>query len=362
MQNVKVVVVGEAGVGKTSLLITHTTGSFPDEYIPSHYDNLSSNIFVDGRSYTLGLWDTAGQEDYDRLRPLSYPQTDIFLICFAVDDQTSFQKVRERWVPELNHHSPGVPFILCGLKCDLRNELDSTLDAVSMDDANSMKFEIGAIRYIEISARNNSNVIQCFEDAARFGRGGHGGHGGGPVIVMDDGRNGGGGRRRRVRECRCPSIDWKEAANQSWQCFAFLIGVSLYVAVDVGALIVANTQLNTNDECWDRLDALWLHPATFLEVGALSSLIGVGLGMCFKTLCGVDESQQDAPRLCLLIFFMVWTIMGYVVTADIRAIPQCDGQGIGKMTVSWSVVKMIEACCGSMDIVINAVMFWSASR
>lgn len=48
---------------------------------------------VDGRPISLGLWDTAGQEDYDRLRPLSYPQTDVFLICFSVVSPPSFDNV-----------------------------------------------------------------------------------------------------------------------------------------------------------------------------------------------------------------------------------------------------------------------------
>lgn len=77
--------------------------SFPHAQPVSHilttyprFDNYSASVMVDGKPISLGLWDTAGQEDYDRLRPLSYPQTDVFLICFSIVSPPSFDNVKAK--------------------------------------------------------------------------------------------------------------------------------------------------------------------------------------------------------------------------------------------------------------------------
>ena len=95
MQTIKCVAVGD-GDQKKELLITYTTGKYPQEYVPTVFDNYSPTVMIGGEPYTLGLFDTSGQEDYDRLRPLSYPDTDVSLLCFSIVAPTSFKNVREK--------------------------------------------------------------------------------------------------------------------------------------------------------------------------------------------------------------------------------------------------------------------------
>jgi small GTP-binding protein len=96
MQTVNCTLVGDADAARRTLLIAFTTGAFPSEYIPTVFDNYSANVMVDGKPINLGLWDTSGQEDYDRLRPLSYQQKDVILICFSIVSPASFENARSK--------------------------------------------------------------------------------------------------------------------------------------------------------------------------------------------------------------------------------------------------------------------------
>ena len=81
----KLVIVGDGACGKTCLLIVFSKDQFPEVYVPTVFENYVADIEVDNKQVELALWDTAGQEDYDRLRPLSYPDTDVILMCFSID-------------------------------------------------------------------------------------------------------------------------------------------------------------------------------------------------------------------------------------------------------------------------------------
>ena len=122
LEAVKFVAVGDGSVGKSCLLISYSTNSFPCDYVPTVFDSYAVNVMAGGRPNTLTLWDTAGQEEFDRLRPLSYPGTDVVLVCFSLCSPASFSNVRTKWGPEIAHHCPGVPIILVGTKADQRDD------------------------------------------------------------------------------------------------------------------------------------------------------------------------------------------------------------------------------------------------
>ncbi|KAG7664484.1 RAC1 [[Candida] subhashii] len=175
MRSIKAVVVGDGGVGKTCLLISYTTNTFPNDYIPTVFDNYSASVMIDGEPIKLGLWDTAGQSEYDRLRPLSYPQTEIFLVCFSIVNPDSYLNVRSKWIPEILHHCPkDILILLIGTKLDLRDdysildELDSNgLKPITYQQGKKLAMEIGAIDYMECSAATQFGVREIFDFAIR---------------------------------------------------------------------------------------------------------------------------------------------------------------------------------------------------
>jgi len=167
MQDIKCVVVGDGAVGKTCLLISYTTNDFPKDYVPTVFDNYNATVMVEGQQINLGLWDTAGQEDYDRLRPLSYPQTNVFLVCFSVISKDSYSNVTEKWVPEISHHAPNVPMLLIGTKSDLRTDSQFASSLVTDDEGQTLAKQIGAMSYIECSALTQDNLKKVFDEAIK---------------------------------------------------------------------------------------------------------------------------------------------------------------------------------------------------
>jgi len=168
----KLVIIGDGCCGKTCLLVTFSKDEFPQVYIPTVFDTYVADIEVDGKQAELALWDTAGQEDYDRLRPLSYPETDVIVICYAVDNPDSLLNIEDRWWPEAKHYCPNIPILLVGNKKDLRND-EATIKNLSQIDQQPVSFEqaqqvglkIGATKVLECSAKNKEGIREVFETA-----------------------------------------------------------------------------------------------------------------------------------------------------------------------------------------------------
>ncbi|EAL18640.1 hypothetical protein CNBJ0650 [Cryptococcus deneoformans B-3501A] len=167
---------------RTDGLSTRTDGLigyFPTTYEPTVFENYVEMIQVDDQVVELSLWDTAGQEDFDRLRSLSYADTHVVMICFSAMDSRS-QSILSR--------SQGNPYR--PLKCDLREDPGvkerlgrRSLHPVTYDEGLATARAIRASRYLECSAKHNRGVQEAVYEAAR-------------VAVGSRARGGGSGGRR----------------------------------------------------------------------------------------------------------------------------------------------------------------------
>ncbi|KIJ27855.1 hypothetical protein M422DRAFT_61986 [Sphaerobolus stellatus SS14] len=169
----KLVVVGDGGCGKTCLLIVYAENRFPEAYVPTVFENYVTQVKYDGKIIEVALWDTAGQEEYDRLRPLSYPESDVILIVFSIDFPTSLANVQDKWFPEVAHFCEGTPLILVGTKTDLRKDEQTRrmlgaqgTTPVTPEQGDAVAKEIGA-KYMECSAKTGQGVREVFNAALK---------------------------------------------------------------------------------------------------------------------------------------------------------------------------------------------------
>ncbi|TVY34042.1 GTP-binding protein [Lachnellula subtilissima] len=139
------------------------------------------DIFVDNVHIELSLWDTAGQEEFDRLRSLSYDDTHAIMLCFSVDSKDSLENVESKWTAEIADNCQGVKIVLVALKCDLREQDNEDEDSaettngaqqekkptISYNQGLEVARRIGALRYLECSAMRNRGVNEAFTEAAR---------------------------------------------------------------------------------------------------------------------------------------------------------------------------------------------------
>ncbi|KAK0081338.1 hypothetical protein PV325_012375 [Microctonus aethiopoides] len=213
-RKIKVVLVGDGAVGKTSLVVSYSTNGFPGEYVPTAFDNYNEDctsdaarqgnrryrvthqrqyalknpfamnkfrvsshpvsvvVNVDGLPLNVQLCDTAGQDDFDPLRSLCYPETDVFLVCFSVVCPSSYHSVSSRWFDEVRKYCPNIPIILVGTKSDLRSDVRLMLQLarygqapITTTQGHQLAQRLGAVSYVETSALTQHDLKEAFDQA-----------------------------------------------------------------------------------------------------------------------------------------------------------------------------------------------------
>ncbi|KAJ8452977.1 hypothetical protein Cgig2_014740 [Carnegiea gigantea] len=219
---IKCVTVGDGAVGKTCMLISYTSNTFPTAisfsscfevlYVVPKSVNTSQPVALMANNWS-------GQEDYNRLRPLSYRGADVFLLAFSLISKASYENVSKKWIPELRHYAPGVPIILVGTKLafaffsfvpsgiqncqgeisrkmwelcseihrralesvdyglelleeDLRDDKHFFIDhpgavPITTAQGEELRKQIGAAAYIECSAKTQQNIKAVFDAAIK---------------------------------------------------------------------------------------------------------------------------------------------------------------------------------------------------
>lgn len=168
----KIVLIGDGACGKTCLLEVFKRNKFPEEYVPTVVDNFIKVVEFDTEkhiSVSLALWDTAGQDDYDTIRPLSYRDTDLVMLCYAIDNKKNIDNIEKKWLMEIKNYCPNAKYFLVALKRDLRNDPETRLeDLITEDEGKEIARKIKAEKFFECSALKRHNVNVVFESAAKY--------------------------------------------------------------------------------------------------------------------------------------------------------------------------------------------------
>ncbi|XP_045467745.1 ras-like GTP-binding protein RhoL [Harmonia axyridis] len=160
-KKIRITVVGDGGIGKTSMLIAYKDKTFDDsQYIPTVFDVYSMTVPINQEDYTIILSDTAGQEEFDKLRKFAYKNVDVFILCYATNERNSFENVRTQWNPEIKHSCPHAKIVLAGTKAD-----DVQNSQVLESEGKKLAKIIKADGFIQNSAKSRYNIDETFAKA-----------------------------------------------------------------------------------------------------------------------------------------------------------------------------------------------------
>ena len=158
---IRIVAVGDGAVGKTCMLTVFKGDPFPEDYEPTIFENHHEMRTFQGKQFCLHLWDTAGQEEYDRLRPMSYAKCDCVLICFALNNADTLKSVESQWILECKEYCPKAAIVLVGTKADLWKPSED--GAITQDQIDEVAKRVHAFKAINCSAKTRENVENVFD-------------------------------------------------------------------------------------------------------------------------------------------------------------------------------------------------------
>ncbi|KAM0676900.1 hypothetical protein BDAP_002491 [Binucleata daphniae] len=163
----KIMLVGEGATGKTCMLEVYKSNKFPTEYIPTVVDNFRVSLVINDQKISLAIWDSSGQENYSAVRAITYSETEVVIICYAIDDINSFKFAQTKWYTEVRNYIPEAAIVLVGLKSDLRDTMKNE-ELVKIEEMQRMEREMNAIFSLECSAIKNENVKEVFNRTGEY--------------------------------------------------------------------------------------------------------------------------------------------------------------------------------------------------
>ncbi|CAL8272864.1 unnamed protein product [Lota lota] len=163
----KIVVVGDTQCGKTALLHVFAKDCYPENYVPTVFENYTASFEIDKQRIELNMWDTSGSSYYDNVRPLAYPDSDAVLICFDISRPETLDSVMKKWHGETQEFCPNAKVVLVGCKLDMRTDMGTLrelskqrLIPVPHEQGSTIARQMGAVAYVECTSKVSENSVR----------------------------------------------------------------------------------------------------------------------------------------------------------------------------------------------------------
>ena len=158
---IKFIIIGDAAVGKSNLLVRYTSGQFKEEYqLTIGVEFGSNNVIIGDNTYRIQIWDTAGQENFRSITRSYYKNTACAIIVYEISNKKSFENISS-WIEECKNTAPkSILMVLVGNKCDLDNREVTEEEGREFAEKNGMLF-------FETSAKTGKNVEELFKQSVK---------------------------------------------------------------------------------------------------------------------------------------------------------------------------------------------------